>query len=96
MRRDLLLGLGRVGIDGEELADECYAQMERNYNRIKARAGKMSVDEGDEDEVWDDEEEEVAEDREEAPDAVKLGELRGISERLDHIRSKSVSVLQKD
>jgi hypothetical protein len=62
---------------GEALADECFAQMERNYSKIRNRAGMMSANAGDD----------------ELPDDV---ELRGISERLDNIRSKSVSVLHND
>ncbi len=66
-----------IAPQGEALADECFAQMERNHDKVKAKAGVMSANAGDD----------------EIPDDV---ELRGISDRLDNIRSKSVSVLHND
>ena len=65
-----------ISQQGETLADDCFAQMERNHDRIKAKSGKMSAQGG-----------------EEVPDEP---ELRGISERLNKIRSKSVAVLHND
>jgi len=62
----------------ENLADQCFTDMETKHNNVKKRAGTMGS--------TDDEQKALGE----------VGDLRGISEHLDHVRSKSVSVLHSD
>lgn len=61
----------------ENLADECYAQMESNHNRVTAKYAQMGAGQSAS-------EAETNEDQ----------ELRGISERLNRVRRKSVAILE--
>lgn len=70
-----------ISSHAEALADECYAQMEKNYAKIKERMGKMGAG-GDEREATSKDDEDK--------------QLSGLSEQLDPVRSRSVSVLRGD